>query len=94
LSCPQLLLLPLSAVGSTVQVQARDLLTGQPFLPNQLQQRFLDRDVQQILQFGDEVPGGSLMDEGFRSAQQRTVSRKPNRLEHPEAMLIEVGDFL
>src|ERR1700752_942658 len=33
------------------------------------------------------------MDEGFRSAQQRTVARKPNRLEGPEALLIEVRDL-
>lgn len=77
----QQLLLPLTPVTSTVQVQARDGLTGDLTLLDQLQERFLDRDVQDALQFGGEVARRRLMDEDFHRGDQSLVARKPNGVE-------------
>jgi hypothetical protein len=89
----QHLLPPLLAVRGTVQVPVADLQAGEPALPDQMQQGFLDRHMQQILQFGGEVSRRSLIDEGFRGVQQSALARKPNRAERPEAPLIKVGDL-
>jgi hypothetical protein len=85
---PQLLL-PRTRLGGAIQIQAGDRLAGDPALCNQLQQRLFDWNVENVFQFGSEITSLGLRDLFFRSGHQRTVTGEPDRVERPQAALIE-----
>ena len=77
LPSPQLPL-PGHRIGSAVKIQAGDRLPVDAILLDQPQQWFLNRHVEDVLQFGSEIARRGQRDAGLRSGQQRTVTRKPN----------------
>ena len=93
LPCPQLLL-PRTRIGGAVQIQAGDGLAGDPALRDQLQQGLFDWNMEDVCQFRSEIASLRLRDVVFRSGHQGTVTGEPDRVERPQAPLIETGNLL
>src|ERR1039457_5141186 len=84
---------PHSRICGTVQKKSGDLLTGNPLLLEQLQERIFSLDVQELLQFVGEVALGSAVDQSFDGQHQRAPTREPDGLKGPQAVGIELGDL-
>ncbi|MGO9275404.1 MAG: hypothetical protein ACLQOO_35070 [Terriglobia bacterium] len=63
-------------------------------MPDQLQERFFNRNVEEGIEFGSEVARRGLGDEGFHGGQERAITGKPDGSERPQATLIKVGDLI
>ena len=50
--------------------------------------------MKNVFQFGSEITSLGLRDVFFRSGHQRTVTGEPDRIERPQAALIEGGNFI
>ena len=61
---------------------------------DQPQQGLLHWYVEDVFQFGSEIASRGLRDADLRSGHQGTVTRKPNRVERPQATLVKSGDFI
>jgi hypothetical protein len=63
-------------------------------LLDQPQQGFFDWHVEDVLQLGSEIARRGLSNADFRGGHQGTVTRKPNRVERPQAAFVESGNFI
>jgi hypothetical protein len=63
-------------------------------LLDQSQQGFFYRHVEDVLQLGSEIASRGLSDTDFGGGHQGTVTRKPNRVERPQAAFIEGGNLI
>jgi len=59
-----------------------------------MQQRFFDWHVENIFQFGSEIASLRMCDPVLGGGHQSTVAGKPDRVERPQALLIESGNLV
>ena len=69
-------------------------MAGDPVLLDQPQQGFLDWHVENVLQFGTEIARRGPSHTDFRGGHQGAITRKPDRVERPQAALVEAGNFI
>jgi hypothetical protein len=63
-------------------------------LPDQPQQGFFDWHVEDVLHFGSKIASRGLSDADFRGGHPGAVTRKPNRVERPQAEFVESGNLI
>ena len=82
------------AVGRAVEELAGELVPRQPPVADELAQRVLGADLQQVVQLIDEVSGLGVVDERLGGCDQGAETGEVDAGERPEAVLVEVDQFV
>ena len=82
------------AVGRAVEELAGELVPRQPPVADELAQRVLGADLQQVVQLIDEVSGLGVVDERLGGCDQGAEAGEANVGERPQAELVEVDELV
>ena len=82
------------AVGHTVEELGGEFVPRQPPVADELAQRVLGADTEQVVQFLDEVSGLGMVDERVGGCDQGAGAGEADPGERPQAALVEVGEFI
>ena len=84
----------LRAVGGAVEELSGELVPCQPPVIDELAQRVLGADTEQVVQLVGEVSGLGLVDERLGGCDQGAGAGEANPGEGPQAALVEVGELV
>ena len=82
----------LRAVGRAVEELAGELVPRQPPVADELAQRVLGADREQVVQLVDEMSGLGVVDERLGGCDQGAGAGEADPGEGPQAVLVEVGE--
>ena len=82
------------AAGRAVEELAGELVPCQPPIIDELAQRVLGADTEQVVQLVDEVSGFGVVDERLRGCEQGAGAGEADSGEGPQAALVEVGELV
>ena len=84
----------LRSFGRAVEELAGELVPCQPRVSDELAQRVLGADTEQIVQLVGEVSGFGVIDERFGGCDQGAGAGEADSGEGPQAALVEVGELV
>ena len=82
------------AAGGAVEELAGELVPCQPPVDDELAQRVLGADTEQVVQLVDEMSGVGVVDERLGGCDQGAGAGEADAGEGPQAALVEVGEFV
>ena len=82
------------AVGHAVEELAGELVPRQPPVADELAQRVLGADTEQVVQLVDDVSGFGVVDERLGGCDQGAGAGEADPGERPQAALVEVGELV
>ena len=81
-------------IHGSIEEPASDCGSTQAVLSDQMTQRLLGFDLEEVGQFRGVVAVGGSLDEGFHGVYQRAVTREPDAFVRPQPTSIKARDFL
>jgi hypothetical protein len=92
-AAPEQLALAAAGIERGVEVEAREGLTRDPALLDELAKRIVYLDVQGLSKFCGEIALGGMIHQSFSGGQQGALAREPDGVVGPQAVRVKARDF-